>query len=165
MGFFDSFFGGAADGAGKGGGDSIWSNPTFLSSALIAGTQLVSGLFGSSAEEEALASKNSETARQFDAELAFKEKELAQRMAIAQLQAGGGGGGGGGASAAAAAALKQGKSAAIGNAAANKSAALQIPLAAMKDQTEAAQLTGKASGDFFNTLVGNMQRPALSRAQ
>lgn len=151
-----------ATGAGQ--SSSIWTNPTVLSSGILAGTSLLSGLFGSSAEDAAadLAQQRlDEEKRQFDAQLALKQADLAQALEIAKIQASASRAGSNGASIAAAAALKQAKANALGQAAQNKMTALQIPLAAIANQSAAAQTAGAQSGSFFNGLIPSLQRPAL----
>ena len=168
MGGFGDFITGIFDGGSSAasGGSSIWSNPTVLSSAILAGTQLVSGLFGSSSEEEAAQQQADEQKRQFDATLALKQADLAQALEIAKLQiAARGGGGDGGAGAARDAALRQARANAIGQAAQMKIAGMKLPLEAMQAQSEAAQQTGQSSGQFFNSLIPNLEAPALSRAR
>lgn len=143
---------------------SIWSNPTVLSSGILAGTSLLSGLFGSSAEDAAadLAQQRlDEEKRQFDAQLALKQQDLQNAIEIAKIQASASRAGSNGASIAAAAALKQAKANALGQAAQNKMTALQIPLAAIANQSAAAQTAGAQSGQFFNSLIPSLQRPAL----
>ena len=143
---------------------SIWSNPTVLSSGILAGTSLLSGLFGSSAEDAAadLAQQRlDEEKRQFYAQLALKQQDLQNAIEIAKIQASASRAGSNGASIAAAAALKQAKANALGQAAQNKMTALQIPLAAIANQSAAAQTAGAQSGQFFNSLIPSLQRPAL----
>lgn len=157
------------------GGASIWANPTVLSSGILAGTSLLTGLFGSSAEEDnaqLMRDKLDEEKRQFDATLALKQSDMAQAIEIAKIQAGASGAAaraGAGAQVASAnigrdSALRQARASVIQNAATQKSQALQIPLAARGEQAERAQNTGLQSGIFFNSLIPNLQRPALRGA-
>lgn len=146
------------------GGGGIFSNPTVLSSAILAGTSLLSGIYGSTDEEDVLALKQAELAeqqRQFDAKLALEREQLAQALEIAKIQASGAGSGAG---AAAAAQLKIAKANLIKSAADSKAKALELPLLARKSQTEASQLTGKTSADQFNALANILQQPALRAA-
>lgn len=141
--------------------NSVFSNPSVLSAGILAGTSLLSNLFGSSDQEELAQQTLAENQRQFDEELALKRESLAQALEIAKLQAGGAGSG---AAAARDAALRTAKMQVIGQAAGLKSQALQIPLAARSKQADMAQNTGVQSGMFFNSLIPNLQRPALQAA-
>lgn len=149
---------GSAEGAA---GSSVFSNPTVLSAAILSGTSLLSGLYGSSSADELSQAQLEEEKRQFDAKLALEREQLAQALEIAKIQAGGAGSGAG---AAAAAQLKIAKANAIKSAAENKAVALQLPLAGRKAKTEAAQTTGIQSGAFFNQLIPGLQRGALAAA-
>lgn len=153
---------GALAGAVTGGKESsIWSNPTVLSSGILAGTSLLGGLFGSSSEEDQLALQQAqleETKRQFDAKMGLEQQQLAQALELARIQSGGASRAAG-ISAAAQRAIAEAN--AIGNAATMKSQALQIPLAARENQVQAAQNTGAQSGNFFASIIPSMQRPAL----
>lgn len=142
---------------------SVFSNPTVLSAGILAGTSLLSGLFGSNSQDEASQAALEENQRQFDATMAYKQAEMAQALELAKMQlaAGGRSGGDGGAGIAAATALKQARANAIQNAAQQKISALQIPLAARANQMQAAQTTGAQSGDFFASIIPSLQRPAL----
>lgn len=143
---------------------SIWSDPTVLSSGILAGTSLLSGLFGSSSQDELNQAQLAEEKRQFDLTMALKQADLQQALEIAKLQAGasrGGGDTGRSASIAANAALKQARANLIAKGAEQKAQAMQLPLAARNNQSNAAQTTGTQSGMFFNNLIANLQRPAL----
>ena len=133
---------------------SIWSDPTFLSSALIAGTSLLSGLFGSSAEDE-----QSALARdKFDWEKQKYDEQMAQALEIAKLQASGGG-------AARDAALRQTRAQLMQANAEQQAGAMQLPLAARTRQSAAAQATGEQSGQLYAQLASSLQQPALSRTR
>lgn len=152
---------GLFSGSGDAGGSSVWSNPTVLSSGILAGTSLLSGLFGSSAEEDAYAIQQANLAeeqRQFDLRMELEKAQLAQALEIAKLQASAGSGAAG---AAAAAQRAIAKSNAIGDAANMKAQALQIPLGALQNLSNAAQTTGVKSGEFFNSLAPTLMAPAL----
>lgn len=150
-------------GTGGTAASSIFSNPTVLSSGILAGTSLLGGLFGNSAEEAALAQQQAIADKQFNAEMEFKKAQLAQQLEIAKLQLAAGGGGGGGNGAAVAAQLKIAKNQAIAANAAQKAQALQIPLQFDK-RAETTQNTGAQSGSFFNNLTQLLQAPALRSA-
>lgn len=164
-------YGAMISGAGPG-ATSIFSNPMVLSSGIMAGTSLLSGLFGSNAQADATKLDQAalaEKQREADMQNALAEKQLAQQLIIAKMQAGAASAGSGAAARAAgitAAANKSiAKASAIGNAASGKAAALQIPLAARAAQANAAQTTGVQSGAFFNNLMQNLQAPAMRAAQ
>lgn len=150
---------------------SIWANPTVLSSGILAGTSLLSGMFGQQEGDitEAGQAALDEQKRQFDLTMALKQADLAQALEIAKIQAGAAGAGSGAAVSAANinrdSQLRQAKASLINNAAQQKSQALQIPLAARSEQAERAQNTGTQSGAFFNNLMQGLQTPALSRAR
>lgn len=154
-------FGIGGTGAAGAASSSVFSNPTVLSAAILSGTSLLSGLYGSSSADELSQAQLEEEKRQFDAKLALEREQLAQALEIAKIQAGGAGSGAG---AAAAAQLKIAKANAIKSAAENKAVALQLPLAGRKAKTEAAQTTGIQSGAFFNQLIPGLQRGALAAA-
>lgn len=141
---------------------SIFSNPTVLSSGILAGTSLLGGLFGNSADEEARAAAEAEAKRQFDAKLALEQAQLLQNLEIAKINAAARGGGGGN-GAAVSAQLKIAKNAAIAANAAQRAQAMQIPLQYDK-RAETAQNTGAQSGSFFNNLTQLLQAPALRGA-
>lgn len=141
---------------------SIFSNPTVLSSGILAGTSLLGGLFGNSADEAALKAQQELADKQFQANLALKQQELAMQLEIAKLNAASRGGDGG-AGAAVSAQLKIAKNAAIAANAAQKAQALQIPLQYDK-RAETTQNTGAQSGSFFNNLTQLLQAPALRGA-
>lgn len=141
---------------------SVFSNPTVLSSGILAGTSLLGGLFGSSAEEEALKQQQALTQQQFDAEMAYKQAALAQALEIAKINAASGGGGGGN-GAAVAAQLKIARANAIANNAAQKAEAMKLPLQ-FDNRAATAQNTGAQSGSFFNNLAQLLQAPALRSA-
>lgn len=160
-----SVLGGGGGNAGGGGGSGFFSNPQVLSSAILAGTSLVSGLFGSDSEDKKL--KLAENQQAFENQLALDKlalakDELAQRLELAKL---GGGGGGGGAAAAAKIQADTQKRIAraqlIGESSKNRAQAMQAKVSAREGQKDAAQLTGARSGDFFNQLIPNLQRGAL----
>lgn len=156
---------------------SVWSNPTVLASGILAGTSLLGGLFGPEAQNQDFlrqqATENAaEAKRQFDAKLAFEQAKLQQEAALqaqaieaqagaaaaaakAQVEAAG---------IAADASKKNTLSAQIGQNAGLKGQALQIPLQARNNQSEAATSTGANAGNFFTNLVVGMQRPALQAA-
>lgn len=141
--------------------ESIWRNPTVLSSGILAGTSLLSGLFGTDQEEANLALKQAaldEEKRQFDAKMGLEKDQLAQAIEIARIQAGSAGRAAG-ISAAAQRAIAEAN--AIQNAATTKAQALQIPLASREKQAEAAQNTGVQSGAFINALTPTLIRPML----
>jgi predicted esterase len=142
---------------------SIFQNPTVLSSGIMAGTSLLSGLFGGQAEEDALKQQQALNQQQFDAEMAYKQAALAQALEIAKINAAGGGGGGSNQGAAIAAQLKIAKAKAIENAAAMKGAAMQLPLQ-YDNRAATAQNTGAQSGAYFNNLAQILQAPALRSA-
>lgn len=155
---------GGASAAGAGTG-SIWNNPTVLSSGILAGTSLLSNLFGSSAEEDQAKLNQQqleEQKRQFDQKLILEREQLAQALQIAKIHAGSAGAGAG---AAASAQRAIAKSNAIGQAAALKAQVMQVPLQARAHQAEAAQNTGAQSGAFFNNLSASLQQPALRASQ
>lgn len=143
---------------------SIFSNPTVLSSGILAGTSLLSGLFGGSAEEEANKIALAEQQRQFDAKLALEQAQMAQALEIAKINAASRGGGGGGNGAAVSAQLKIAKANLANQYAQQKVQAKQIPLEAMANQMNAAQTTGIQSGANFNALAQILQNPALRSA-
>lgn len=166
--FFGMDFGGigtATAGAGAAGaigsaGSSIFSNPTVLSSALLAGTSLVSNLFGTDYEQEKLDLDKQQIEAQIQLnkdKLALDKEQLAAQIEIAKIQAGAAGSG---AAAARDAALRQARAAAIGQSAQNRASAMQAKVNAREGQVEAAQTTGARSGDFFNMLIPNLQRGA-----
>ncbi len=152
---------------------SIWSNPTVLSSSILAGTSLLSGLFGSGSQEEMQQEQFDATLAQRQAEFAanqtLEREQLAQALEIAKLQAGASGAGAAASRANAAsardAALRQAKMQAIMNAAGMKSQAIQLPVAAIGEQAAAAQTTGIQSGNFFSNMMQSLQQPALARAR
>lgn len=148
-----------------GGLGSIFSNPTVLSSGILAGTSLISGLFGSDSDmSEYQTASLAEQQRQFDAELALKQAQLAQALEIAKIQSAAGGGASNAASITAKTNRDIARANAIGNATSMKGEALQIPLKAMENQINAAQTTGIESGRFFNALMQGLQAPAMKRA-
>ena len=148
-------------GLGDSGGSSIWSNPTVLSSGILAGTSLLGNLFGQTDEEAVLALKQAEleeTKRQFDAKMMLEEKQLGQALELARIQSGGAARAAG---IGAAAQRAVAEANAIGNAATMKSQALQIPLAARENQQQAAQNTGAQIQSFFANVIPSLQRPLL----
>jgi hypothetical protein len=176
MGFFDNFWSSAAPAAATGAvapaaglnasptadTSSIWSNPNVLSAGILAGTSMLSNLFGGSSADDLASQQFTESQRQFDADMAYKQAALAQQLAIAQLgQGGGGGGGDGGAGIAARTQRDIAKANLIDKSADKKIAALQMPLEYKTNQINAAQTTGTQSGAFFNNLMAGLQRPAL----
>lgn len=147
---------------------SIFTNPTVLSAGILAGTSLLTNMFGSNAQDDAAKlneAQLAENARQFDASLALKKEELAQALQLAQLQAGAARSAGNGAvqsaNIARQTALQQARAGVIGQAAQGKAQALQLPIAAGEERVNAAQTTGAQSGSFFNNLVQGLQQPAL----
>lgn len=176
-GAFGDLFGSSLSSAGAAAGgaqaaSSIWSNPTVLSSGILAGTSLLSGLFGTNSDEDAIKLKEAElaeNARQFDATLALKQADLAQAIEIAKIQAGAASAGAGAqvasANIARDSALRQARAQLIQNTATQKGQALQIPLVARGQQADKAQTTGLQSGQFFNMLIPSLQRPALQGGQ
>lgn len=164
-GFLSGLFGG-------GGGDSIWSNPTVLSSAILAGTSLFSGLFGNDSgemEQKQYEATLAENQRQFDAKMALEQQQLAQSIELAKIQAGAAGAGASASRANAAAArdaaLRQAKIQAIGEATKLKSQALTLPLEYMNEQARVAQNAGAQSGGYFSNMMQSLQQPALRSAQ
>ncbi len=139
---------------------SIWSNPTVLSSGILAGTSLLGGLFGSSAEDELAQASLEEQKRQFDAKMALEQAQLAQALEIAKLRGGGGGGNG----AAVNAQLRIAKANLRNQVNENKAQAMQMPLQYLGNQAAAAQNTGAQQGTFFNNMAQILQSPALRRA-
>lgn len=165
---YGSLFGGTDTGLGANVPSSIWSNPQVVSSGILAGTSLLGGLFGGSAEEDAKQLSEAQLAeqqRQFDAKLELEKAQMAQALQIAQINAGAARAGAGSAAASANiardTALRQARANAIGQATEMKTQALQLPAAARLNQSNAAQNTGAQSGLFFNSLIPNLQRPAL----
>lgn len=158
-------FGGSSSAKG-----SMWTDPTVLSSGIIAGTSLLQGLFGQQPGDMTMKDQATldEEKRQFDASMALKEKDLAQALEIARIQAGAAGAGAGAtvraAGIASDSARRQAKANMINDSVTTQANALQIPLAARSKQMEAAQNTGVQSGIFFNSLIPNLQRPLLRGA-
>lgn len=140
---------------------SIFSNPSVVSSGILAGTSLLSGLFGDSGDDINYAQLE-EQKRQADLDMAYKTAALAQALEIAKMQAASQGGGGNGAGVAAQ--LKIARANAIANNTAQKAEAMQIPLAARSQQAQTAQNTGTQSGAFFNNLISLLQAPAIRRS-
>lgn len=163
-----SLTGGLFGASAADGGSSIFSNPTVLSSGILAGTSLLSGLFGSSSEEDQLALQQStleEQRRQFDEKMKLEAQQLAQALQIAKINASASGGASNAAGITARTNRDIAKASAIGNAASQKADALQIPLKARENQIAAAQTTGSQSGQFFNQLMQGLQAPALVAAR
>lgn len=154
----------AAAGAGAAGGAAggIFSNPTVLSSAILAGTSLLSGAFGSDLEQDKfdLAKQESEAAMQLARDkLQLDKDQLAQALEIAKIQAGAAGSA---ASAARDTQLRIARSNARQNMTGMKYNLRQAPILAREGQRDAATTTGVQSGNFFNTLIPNLQRGALT---
>lgn len=152
----------AAAGVGTG---SIWNNPTVLSSGILAGTSLLTNLFGSNAEEDQMKLNQQqleEQKRQFDQKMILEREQMAQALQIAKVHAASAGAGAGTAAAAQRAIAKAN---AIGQSTALKAQAMQVPLQARQNQAETAQNTGAQSGAFFNNMSAMLQQPAMRAAQ
>lgn len=148
-------------GKAAGTSSSIWSNPTVLSSGILAGTSLLTNLFGPNTEQATIdlnKASLAEKQREFDQNQELEKAQLAQALEIAKLQSGAAGRAAG---ITAAANKSIAKANLIANAASEKAKALQLPLVARKNQSDAAQTTGAQSGAFFNQLMAGLQRPAL----
>lgn len=141
---------------------SLFSNPSLLSAALLSGTSLISNVFGSDLEEEKFEyqKEQNEEAKALNAEQLAWEKEKFYASLEAQKAAAGAASGA--AAAARDAALRQARAQAIQNNAQMKMNAMLVPLEARRRQAEAAQNTGSQSGLFFNSLIPQLQRPALT---
>lgn len=164
---FDVGSGAAAGAAGASKG--FFSDPGVLSASILAGTSLISGLFGTDYNKENLdLQKQHEAAQEQLAQqqLALDKDKLAQALEIAKIQAGAAGAAANAQVAAANLArktnLQLARSSAIGQGTQLKLNAMELPIEARNKQATAAQNTGTQSGFFFNQLIPNLQRPAIA---
>lgn len=161
-------------GTAAGAGDGLLSNPQFATAGLLTLTSLLGNMFGSDIEQEKFdfEKEKYQDAKDLSAEKLAQDKEMFEKEMAYKYEALKAAGGGAGAAAAAQkeiAAKNRRAQVLMQQIENNQQMALnrsqnayrkpELVQRGRQSQVDAAQTTGAASGNFFNLLTQNLQRP------